>query len=62
MAITTDDLYCQNMKDLQYISIIFFEILGNKTITPEEKIRIEYCVVLMRTIAEKQLYINSMKI
>ena len=62
MAITTDDLYRQNMKDLQYISIIFFEILGNKTITPEEKIRIEYCVVLMRTIAEKQLYINSMKI
>ena len=59
MAVTTDDLYRQNMKDLQYISIIFFEILGNKYITPEEKSRIEYCVVMMRTIAEKQSYINS---
>ncbi len=55
------ELYKQNLHDLLRVCIILGQILEEKELTDEELERIDYCTKNLKTITEKQLFLNKQK-
>lgn len=56
-----DEIYKQNMNDMNRIATVLSEILKEKELTPDDDRRINYCTKLMRDVREKQKIVKNFK-